>query len=58
MAHSKEYIQEWIKNRIQRSEIDKYLKDKKDFIDEDNISTTLNRQVDPDSRYIKDILEK
>ncbi|MFA6378236.1 MAG: [FeFe] hydrogenase H-cluster radical SAM maturase HydG [Candidatus Omnitrophota bacterium] len=46
------------KNRIKQNEIDKYLVDGKDFINEDEISACLKKNFEPDAHQVKDILKK
>ncbi len=48
----------WVKNVIVRKEIDKYLIDGKDFINEADISYRLAKNVDPSPQQIRDILQK
>ena len=48
----------WIKNRIKKEQIDKYLDRKKCFIDEDAITAELSIKRANDSSHIHDILQK
>ena len=48
----------WVKNIIKRQEIDKYLVDGVDFINEYAISEQLAKNSDPDPIRIRDILQK
>ncbi len=52
------YITNWVKGVIVKREIDKYLIDGKDFIDEQDIGKRLIENRNPPSAHIKDILEK
>ena len=49
---------EWAKNVIKQEEIDKYLINGKDFIDEDLIWEKLSKNSEPDKEYIRDIIKK
>jgi len=49
---------EWSKQVIKQDEIDKYLVNGKDFIDEQEILQHLNRNQTPDKQYIRDIMQK
>ncbi|GET19778.1 [FeFe] hydrogenase H-cluster radical SAM maturase HydG [Prolixibacter denitrificans] len=49
---------EWKKEVIVRDEIDKYLIDGKDFIDEEKIHTQIANGKNPDPEYIRQILQK
>ncbi len=51
-------IKEWKEGIINNSEIDKYLVDGKDYIDNQSIFETLNRKSQPDAHFIRDILQK
>lgn len=51
-------VKDWAKQVIKQDEIDKYLIDGKDFIDEDNIVGTLNDNSRPDKQQVRDILQK
>ncbi len=48
----------WKKGIISQTEIDKYLIDGKDFINEQVIFSTIDKQVNPDPGMIRDILQK
>lgn len=50
--------QSWLENRIQNSQIRKYLNGGEDFIDESSIVESLAANRNPDSRKIQDILKK
>ena len=52
----KELASEWAKRVIIRKEIDKYLIDDKDFINEEDIFARLRKNVNPDQKLIRDIL--
>jgi 2-iminoacetate synthase len=54
----KELASEWAMGVIVRKEIDKYLIDGKDFINEEDIFARLRKNVNPDQRLIRDILQK
>ena len=49
---------EWKKGIIHNEEIDKYLINGKDFIDNESIFSVLTRQSNPDPVFIRDILQK
>lgn len=51
-------IDQWINRVIVKTEIDKYLIDGKDFINEEDIITKLNRNKYPSDLQIHDILQK
>jgi 2-iminoacetate synthase len=48
----------WIKNRIKHDEVKPWLNDGKDFINDSKIETFLANQLEPDPKYIDDILAK
>ncbi len=48
----------WIKNRIKQDEIDKYLKNGKDFINDDLIEATIKSNTKPDKKMVEDIISK
>ncbi len=49
---------EWASQVIKQNEIDKYLINGKDFIDEKVIFDKLNNNQNPDKQYIRDIIKK
>jgi len=51
-------IKDWIKNVIKQDEIDKYLIDGKDFIDEKEIWGKIEANKNPDNERIRAILQK
>jgi 2-iminoacetate synthase len=51
-------IKDWKKGIINSAEIDKYLVDGKDFINNQDIYATLKRNSQPDPLFIRDILQK
>ncbi len=51
-------IKDWKKGVINNAEIDKYLVDGKDYIDNQSIFAALERNSRPDALYIRDILQK
>ncbi len=51
-------VNEWAKQVVKQDEIDKYLIDGKDFIDELKITETLKSNVKPDKKQVRDILQK
>ncbi len=51
-------IKDWKDGVINQNEIDKYLIEGKDFVDEQFIYSTLDRNRDPDPGFIRDILQK
>ena len=57
-THTTQSIREWKEQLISQDEIDRYLVDGKDFIDEQQIYTTLDKHANPDSSRIKGILAK
>jgi 2-iminoacetate synthase len=48
----------WIKNRIKQEEIDKYLKDGEDFINDELIESKIKSNIKPDKKIVEDILNK
>jgi 2-iminoacetate synthase len=48
----------WVKNVIKQEEIDKYLIDGEDFINEDLINRQLEENKNPDRKQIEEIIEK
>ncbi|MBN2483382.1 MAG: [FeFe] hydrogenase H-cluster radical SAM maturase HydG [Candidatus Omnitrophica bacterium] len=58
ITHNKKNLEIWIKNRVRHDQVDKYLHDQKDFIDEDKIFTALEAGKSPDAGYVRDILKK
>lgn len=54
----KESIGDWMKSVIVQKEIDKYLIDGKDFINERDIFDRLGKNTNPDPKLIRDILQK
>lgn len=51
-------IQEWVKQVIKHDEIDKYLIDGKDFIDEEVIKNELSAHRKPERQQVRDIIAK
>ena len=51
-------MQSWVKNRIKRDQIVKYMDGDKDFIDEGRIIAALENNKSPERSRIKDILQK
>ncbi len=51
-------IKEWKEGIINNAEIDKYLVDGRDYIDNQSIFASLNRNSQPDAHFIRDILQK
>ncbi len=49
---------EWISQRIKQEQIDKYLVDGQDFIDEDRIEKQLAQNRVPDAKRVRDIIAK
>ena len=49
---------EWVKNVIKQDEIDKYLIDGEDFINEDLINRQLAENQNPDRKQVEEIIEK
>ena len=54
----KKLISEWKQEVIVQKEIDKYLIEGKDFIDEIKIFDALSKNTNPDPKQIRDILQK
>ncbi len=52
------YIQNWQDRIIKQDEIEKYLINGKDFIDENKIKTHLETNKNPDKNKIRDIIQK
>jgi 2-iminoacetate synthase len=48
----------WIKRQIKQEQIDKYLKEGKNFIDQQMINRLLHEKTDPDQKTVLAILEK
>ncbi|MEI7828651.1 MAG: [FeFe] hydrogenase H-cluster radical SAM maturase HydG [Prolixibacteraceae bacterium] len=51
-------IKDWKQGIVKDEEIDKYLINGKDYIDDQSIFSVLKRQSDPDPAFIRDILQK
>lgn len=51
-------INNWIKDRIKQDEVDKFLKNGKDFINEQKIQNILKSATIPDKSRVMDILDK
>ena len=51
-------VAEWQKNLIKQDEIDRYLDNGKDFIDEDRIESRIQKNQNPDPQRVRDILQK
>lgn len=51
-------VKDWAQQVIRQDEIDKYLVNGKDFIDEEGIVADLANQETPDKRQVRDILQK
>ncbi|HBA85961.1 MAG TPA: [FeFe] hydrogenase H-cluster radical SAM maturase HydG [Verrucomicrobia bacterium] len=49
---------DWVKNRIVREEIDKYMPGGRDFIDDDRIESLLLNRPAPDAGRVREILAK
>lgn len=56
--HTQSVEKDWMSRVIKQDEIDKYLKNGKDFIDEALIHRSLQNTVDPEPQYIRDIINK
>jgi 2-iminoacetate synthase len=54
----KSSIKEWVENYIQQDEIDRYLVDGQDFINESVIQQQLETHKNPDKQQIRDIIQK
>ncbi len=50
--------EKWIENVIKPEEYEKYMKNGKDFIDDDEILEKLDKNNNPDEKRIKDIIDK
>jgi 2-iminoacetate synthase len=53
-----EPIKEWSDSRIKQGQIQKYMKEGRDFIDDDYIFKTLNACSQPDKKRVRDIIAK
>lgn len=53
-----EETKNWIKDRIKTEQIDKYLENGKNFIDQDNIKFLIEKAKNPDKQTVLNILEK
>ncbi len=51
-------IKDWKEGIINNAEIDKYLVKGKDFIDNDAVLSALDRNKQPDQKFVRDILQK
>jgi len=51
-------VKEWVKQVVKQDEINKYLIDGKDFINELEITETLKSNTTPDKKQVRDILQK
>ncbi len=58
MPIESEKIKEWSEQRINQSEIDKYMKNGKDFIDDDYIASMLHPCREPEPERVRDIIAK
>jgi 2-iminoacetate synthase len=57
-THTTQSIKEWKEQLISQDEIDRYLVDGKDFIDEQQIYTTLEKNTKTDPSRIREIIAK
>ena len=48
----------WLKDRVKKEQITKYMEGRNDFIDEDLIMRSLEKTKDPDPSWIREILQK
>ncbi len=51
-------LKTWAEQRIDKSQIDKYLNNGRDFIDDNHIHSVLKRNKEPDAKRVKDIIAK
>jgi len=51
-------VKEWVKQVVKQEEIDKYLINGKDFINETEIDSHLSTTINPDKQKVRDILQK
>ncbi|MGB9823819.1 MAG: [FeFe] hydrogenase H-cluster radical SAM maturase HydG [Candidatus Hydrothermia bacterium] len=51
-------IESWVKTRIKQDEIDRYLEDGRDFINDEEIWEKINKYKNPDRNWIKEIFGK
>ena len=51
-------VKDWTAHVIKQAEIDKYLVDGKDFIDEEKIFEEIEKGKNPDKQRVRDILQK
>ena len=58
MTHTKSETGSWMKNVIKQDEIDKYLKNGKDFIDDQLIEKQISGAKNPEKSQIRDIIQK
>ena len=49
---------QWVKSQIKNEEIEKYLKDGKDFIDDEKIERLISEKTNPTREKIEEILER
>jgi 2-iminoacetate synthase len=49
---------DWVENRIIREEIDKYMPNGRDFIDDDRIESLLTHRATPSKERVREILQK
>jgi len=53
-----EKVNFWVRERIKKEQVNKYMYSDKDFVNEEEIFSLLKEKNNPDSSYIEDILEK
>ena len=58
MSVNTEKIKEWSRARIKQGQIERYMKDGRDFIDDGHISSRLNECKHSDKKRIRDIIAK
>jgi len=49
---------DWVQKVIKEEEIEKYMQNGRDFIDDDEIWERLRKNVKPDKKRIEDIIQK
>jgi len=51
-------VKSWVKSRIKQDEIDKYLEDGRDFINDDEILEKIEKHKSPDREWVREIFQK
>jgi len=58
MQATQERNKTWMESVIKQDQVDKYLRNGKDFIDEEAIHITLKAHRNPEKQAVRDILQK